>query len=107
MREISPGGPSTRSARGTTSSQCGANGKLFQVCGAMRTARPTFVLQRVLSGRLRNSFAWLSIVPLPFALCGYAAGGEVDTNSLPPAAEGRMDFVRDIKPLLDNRCLKC
>ncbi|HWV98698.1 MAG TPA: c-type cytochrome domain-containing protein [Candidatus Acidoferrum sp.] len=101
MPEISLTERGTRFARG-------GGDDASRVRGALRTARPALMLRLVLFGPLRNSFVWLWIVPLPFGLYApAAAAGAVDTNSLPPAAEGRMDFVRDIKPLLDNRCLKC
>jgi hypothetical protein len=31
----------------------------------------------------------------------------VNTNQLPPAVTNRIDFARDIKPILDQSCLKC
>jgi mono/diheme cytochrome c family protein len=33
--------------------------------------------------------------------------GAVDESKLPPAATNRIDFLRDIKPILDGNCLKC
>lgn len=32
---------------------------------------------------------------------------KVDPDKLPPAAKGKMDFVTDIKPILERRCLSC
>jgi hypothetical protein len=32
---------------------------------------------------------------------------EVDTNSLAPPADKQIDFVRDIKPILEANCMKC
>ncbi len=32
---------------------------------------------------------------------------QVDETKLPSAAAGKVDFVRDIKPILENHCLKC
>lgn len=32
---------------------------------------------------------------------------KVDPDKLPPAAEGKMDFVKDIKPILDRSCVRC
>ena len=31
----------------------------------------------------------------------------VDESKLPPAATNRIDFVRDIKPILQTSCLRC
>jgi len=31
----------------------------------------------------------------------------IDEFKLPPASTNRIDFVRDIKPILDDHCLKC
>ena len=72
--------------------------------GAMRDVRSGF-RERLTSV---HSFVWFCFVPLPlvvFAPAGAAA--EFNTNSLPPASQGRIDFIKDIKPLLDQRCLKC
>lgn len=54
-----------------------------------------------------DSITWLNYVVLCFAFCRSAAAAEIDTNKLPAPAEVRVDFVKDIKPLLDERCLKC
>src|SRR4051812_20699598 len=32
---------------------------------------------------------------------------EIDLSKLPPPAEKTIDFARDIKPLLENSCIKC
>ncbi len=82
-------------------------GELSESCGGLGTARPAFMLECLFFGPFRNSFAWLWLVPLPLACYAPAAAGAVDTNSLPPAAEGRIDFIRDIQPIFENRCLKC
>jgi hypothetical protein len=43
-----------------------------------------------------------------FGLAGFAAAGAaVDESKLPPAATNRVEFLRDIKPILDAHCLKC
>src|SRR5262245_42648598 len=34
-------------------------------------------------------------------------GTPVDISKLPPPAQGTVDFVKDIKPLLEHSCLKC
>ncbi len=31
----------------------------------------------------------------------------MDDSKLPPAAPDKIDFARDIKPILDNSCLRC
>ena len=33
--------------------------------------------------------------------------GAVDPSKLPPAAGGRIDFKRDVQPLLEAKCYKC
>lgn len=46
-------------------------------------------------------------------LCALSAGGlfaaepAVDLSKLPPPAPVKIDFARDIKPLLENHCFKC
>jgi len=35
------------------------------------------------------------------------ASSPIDETKLPPAATNRIDFLRDIKPILDDHCLKC
>ena len=41
-------------------------------------------------------------------LAGWPAmGAEVDISRLPPAATNRIDFDRDIKPILEANCLRC
>jgi hypothetical protein len=37
----------------------------------------------------------------------FASGDEIDRAKLPSAAKAPVDFTRDIKPLLEGRCLKC
>lgn len=36
-----------------------------------------------------------------------SAPAAIDESKLPPATTNRIDFVRDIKPILDDHCLKC
>lgn len=45
-------------------------------------------------------FAALALASLP-------SPAAVDESKLPPASTNRIDFVRDIKPILDASCLKC
>jgi hypothetical protein len=40
-----------------------------------------------------------------FHSSGFAA--EVDVSQLPPPATNKIDFARDIKPILDENCLRC
>jgi len=42
-------------------------------------------------------------------LLGSAAlgDGRADPPKLPPPAAGRMDFARDIRPILERSCLPC
>ena len=36
-----------------------------------------------------------------------ASGAEVDISKLPPPATNTIDFARDIKPILEENCLRC
>src|SRR4030095_2542850 len=38
---------------------------------------------------------------------GSVLAAAVDTSRLPPAATNHVDYLRDIKPILDASCLKC
>jgi len=40
-------------------------------------------------------------------LTGVLAAAEIDLTRLPPAATAPVDFVRDVKPILDTACLRC
>jgi Planctomycete cytochrome C len=45
---------------------------------------------------------------LTLALGAFPAHGfEVDTNQLPPAANVKIDFARDIRPILEQSCWRC
>jgi hypothetical protein len=52
--------------------------------------------------RLTSCAAFLLLGPVSGALAV-----ELDETKLPPAAAQKTDFVRDIKPILENHCLKC
>ncbi|HEX4644709.1 MAG TPA: c-type cytochrome domain-containing protein, partial [Verrucomicrobiae bacterium] len=41
------------------------------------------------------------------AFCLSLAAAEIDESKLAPPATGKIDFTRDIKPILDNSCLRC
>ena len=40
-------------------------------------------------------------------LGGFAALAAVDISKLPPAASRPVDFAKEIRPLLQERCFKC
>ena len=40
-------------------------------------------------------------------LCGVGALAAVDISKLPPAASRPVDFAKEIRPLLQERCFKC
>jgi len=50
---------------------------------------------------------WLAIVA--FAIFGLwlVRGDEIDVSKLPPSAKAQVEFNRDIRPLLEARCVKC
>jgi len=39
--------------------------------------------------------------------CLFAGLPQADITKLPPPAESQVDFARDIKPILDNSCVRC
>ncbi len=45
--------------------------------------------------------------PLLLLGCLRAFGAEVDLSKLPPPATNKIDFARDIKPILEENCLRC
>jgi mono/diheme cytochrome c family protein len=52
-----------------------------------------------------RSVRWLRLLLM---LAGWpATGAEVDLSRLPPAATNKIDFARDIKPILEENCLRC
>jgi hypothetical protein len=62
---------------------------------------PSRCLGKCLSGQVLSLLA---------ATPGFAASGpsaEMDPAKLPPAAKVQVDFDRDIKPILENRCYRC
>jgi hypothetical protein len=42
-----------------------------------------------------------------FAGCLQLDAAEVDVSKLPPAATTQIDFARDVRPILENNCLRC
>ncbi|MBK9138779.1 MAG: hypothetical protein IPM17_08465 [Verrucomicrobia bacterium] len=65
----------------------------------LRPPRPGDRKHRAAAGR--------AVVSL--ALSGFAATctAEVDISKLPPPADGPVDFARDVRPILENACLRC
>jgi len=63
------------------------------------------------SNRERKCFSCLSciswLVLFSFSALFTGAGAEADVSKLPPPATNKVDFVTDIKPILDGHCLKC
>jgi len=56
---------------------------------------------------LRFTFHVLPFASLFIAASAAPAPAAIDESKLPPAATNRIDFLRDIKPILDDHCLKC
>ncbi len=50
------------------------------------------------------SGCWRFVV---FAFPVALSAADVDESKLPPAAEAKIDFTRDIRPILENSCLRC
>lgn len=50
---------------------------------------------------------WTAAGVLGTGFVSPAHGAPIDESKLPPAATNHIDFLRDIKPLLDVSCLKC
>ena len=40
-------------------------------------------------------------------LCAPSAAAQIEETNLPPVAAVTIDFTRDIKPILNNSCLRC
>lgn len=56
----------------------------------------------------RRSCAAVAVGILTLATGGsFAAETPVDKSTLPPPATVKVDFARDIKPILENHCFKC
>ena len=49
---------------------------------------------------------WL-LLPALGLLGVCALGDEIDASKLPPPAAAQIDFARDVRPLLESRCVKC
>ncbi len=52
-----------------------------------------------------NKFGTLAFLFL--VICPALSAAEIQTNSLPPSANLKIDFDRDIRPILENSCLRC
>ena len=59
-----------------------------------------------LSRGARRATALVLLTAAPITQ-GLVLAAEVDTSSLAPPADKQIDFVRDIKPILEANCLKC
>ncbi len=53
----------------------------------------------------RRCLIWLGAIAIASATAAGAA--EIKETDLPPPATGQIDFVRDIKPILEQNCLRC
>jgi hypothetical protein len=42
-----------------------------------------------------------------FASAGLVAAGGIDLSKLPPPATNHIDFTRDVRPILENSCIRC
>src|SRR5215831_19194071 len=55
--------------------------------------------------RARGCLLFSTVLAIPLA--GRAAEVVIDTNQLPPAAQIKVDYEKDIRPILEQNCLKC
>src|SRR5262249_14754575 len=70
--------------------------------------RARLLIQAEKRPRSSTMIRWLPVAGT-VAVLGFclARADEPDVRKLPPAAKEAIDFVRDIKPLLESRCAKC
>lgn len=57
-----------------------------------------------------SRFLWLNcrLIPVILAASGWSgAAAQVDVSKLPPPAVRPVDFVKDIQPIFEAKCLKC
>ncbi|HEX4644997.1 MAG TPA: c-type cytochrome domain-containing protein, partial [Verrucomicrobiae bacterium] len=52
-------------------------------------------------------FHFLSLFSLSLLCLPLSAAEEFDPSKLPPAATNKIDFTRDIRPILETSCLRC
>ncbi len=51
--------------------------------------------------------AGTSALLVSWCLGGLISAAEIDATKLPPSAAQQIDFTRDIKPIIDGRCIRC
>jgi hypothetical protein len=57
---------------------------------------------------LLDVFRFTALLPLAVSFaCPLVWGAEVDLSKLPPPATNKIDFARDIRPILEENCLRC
>ncbi|HZR17894.1 MAG TPA: c-type cytochrome domain-containing protein [Verrucomicrobiae bacterium] len=72
---------------------------------AWEPRRPAGVFGSITRRRDASAPRWAMALLFTHALSLCAA--EIDPSKLPPAATRQIDFIRDVKPILQNHCLKC
>lgn len=67
------------------------------------------IAERASAKWLRRQCARQIGFAVTFLLCAsaFSAETEVDISKLPPPATNKIDFTRDIKPILDASCIRC
>src|SRR4026209_1733103 len=55
----------------------------------------------------RSGFATILAAVLVGALTSLPADKKVDLTKIPPAAAGKYEFAKDIKPIFEKSCIKC
>jgi hypothetical protein len=87
----------------------GVRSSSFSLSGALAPARKLKLELQTLTRRARprQDCSVLAAVSLALLAVGASFAAEIDESKLPPAASVKIDFVRDIKPILTNQCYKC